>query len=71
MIDYEGDGFRQHYRALVYYASYLKTICHNFFHGNFVIPQWDFAIAEGNDIIQTFHYYCLGDVFTVFSVFST
>lgn len=68
MIDYEGDGFRQHYRALVYYASYLKTICHNFFHGNFVIPQWDFAIAEGNDIIQTFHYYCLGDVFTVFSV---
>ncbi len=68
MIDCEGDGFRQHYRALVYYASYLKQICQNLLHGSFVIPQWDFAIAEGSDIIQTFHYYCLGDIFTVFSV---
>lgn len=69
LIDYEGDGFRQHYRALVYYAAYLKEIFRNIIHGRFVIPQWDFAIGEGNDIIQTFHYYCLGDIFTVFSVF--
>ena len=35
MIDYNGDGFRQHYRALVYYSSYLKKIFANFANGNF------------------------------------
>lgn len=67
MIDYNGDGFRQHFRALLYYSDYLKTIIHNLFSGHLIIPQWDFAIGEGNDIIQTFHYYCLGDLFTFFS----
>ena len=30
----------------------------------FVIPQWDFAIGEGSDVIGTFHYYVIGDPFT-------
>ena len=65
MIDSGGDGFRQHYRALIYYSDYLKSIFQNFLHGHFNIPHWDFAVSEGSDIITTFHYYGLGDVFTI------
>lgn len=69
MIDSGGDGFRQHFRALVYYSEYLKTIIQNLVHGQFHIPHWDFSIGEGSDIITTFHYYCLGDIFTVLCIF--
>ena len=65
MIDSGGDGFRQHYRALIYYSDYLKSIFQNFLHGHFNIPHWDFAVSEGSDIITTFHYYGLGDIFTI------
>lgn len=68
LIDYSGDGFRQHFRALAYYAEHVRQILRNIFiEHTFIIPQWDFSIAEGNDIIQTFHYYGLGDIFAFFS----
>ena len=67
MIDKGGDGFRQHYRSLLYYSNYLKGIIHSFFSGSFSIPHWDFAIGEGSDILSTLHYYCIGDIFTVLS----
>jgi len=67
MIDYGGDGYRQHFRALVYYADYLRDFFHNLSLGKFRLPQWDFSIGEGNDILSTFHYYCIGDVFTFFA----
>ena len=67
MIDYGGDGYRQHYRALLYYSNYLKTIFSNIFiKGQFIIPQWDFSIGEGSDVLSTFHYYGIGDIFTFF-----
>lgn len=68
LIDYSGDGFRQHFRALIYCSRYFKEIFSNIFiNHSFTIPQWDFSIGEGNDIITTFHYYGLGDIFTFFS----
>ncbi len=43
---YEGDGWKQHYRALVYYGSYLRSIIKELlFHHRLVIPFWDFAIG--------------------------
>ena len=33
------------------------------------IPEWDFNIGEGSDILQTFHYYVIGDPFTLLAVF--
>lgn len=64
MIDAGGDGFRQHYRALVYYSDCLREMIGSFLHGNFVIPQWDFSLGEGSDILSTMHYYVAGDLFT-------
>jgi len=70
MIDYGGDGFRQHYRALLYQSDYLKNILYELFNNHrLVIPQWDFSIGEGSDILQTLHYYGFGDVFYLLSVF--
>lgn len=68
MIDYGGDGFRQHYRALLYYSRYVRNIIINLFQsGKLVIPQFDFSIGEGSDILATFHYYGMGDIFTLLS----
>ena len=64
------DGFTQHFRALVYYSEYLRNILNRLVTGQMpVIPEWDFAIGEGADILNTFHYYVIGDPFALFSVF--
>lgn len=67
MINFGGDGFRQHYRGLVYYSNYLKDFFKNLFKGSFSFPQWDFVLGEGNDVLKTLHYYCVGDILTFFS----
>lgn len=65
---WEVDGWRQHYKALVYYAKYLRSIIRELLYNyRFVIPEWDFVFGEGNDIFQTLHYYVIGDPFAVFS----
>ena len=70
LINYGGDGFRQHFKALVYISSFYKEIVKNIFvNKQFLIPQWRFVIGEGSDILQTFHYYGLGDILNIFSVF--
>lgn len=67
---WEEDGWLQHYRALVYYAKYMRSIIRELLYNHrFVLPEWDFALGEGNDILQSLHYYVIGDPFTVFSVF--
>lgn len=60
----------QHYKALVYYGRYLRAVAGEFFSGHgLVIPQWDFSIGEGSDILGTLNYYVIGDPFAFFSVF--
>jgi len=64
------DGWAQHYKALVYYAKYMRSIIRELLYNHRVIfPEWDFAFGEGNDILQSLHYYVIGDPFAVFSVF--
>lgn len=64
------DGKVQHILALCYYGEYLRSIFNVFFtQGKIVIPQWDFNLGLGSDIIQTLHYYVIGDPFSFFSVF--
>lgn len=59
---WNADGWTQHYRALVYYGRYLRSIIQNIFiYHNFTIPAWDFSIGEGSDILITLHYYVIGD----------
>lgn len=62
------DGWSQHYRALVYYANYMRSIFKTLItQHKLIIPNWDFAIGEGGDVLQTFHYYVMGDPFAFFS----
>lgn len=59
-----GDGWHQHYKALIYYHDYLRTIFTNIFiNHKFEIPMWDFSLGEGQDIATAMHYYCIGDPF--------
>ena len=65
---WDKDGWKQHYKALVYYGEYIRSIIKQLFiKHEFTIPTWEFNLGEGSDIIQTLHYYVLGDPFTVFS----
>lgn len=67
---WQSDGWDQHYKALVYYAKYMRSIIRELLYNHrFVFPEWDFSFGEGNDILQTLHYYVIGDPFAVFSVF--
>ncbi|MBQ3294864.1 MAG: YfhO family protein [Erysipelotrichaceae bacterium] len=69
-INHTNDGLVQHYKALIYYSEYLRTIFRNFFiEHSFEIPMWDFTIGEGADILQTLHMYAIGDPLSFFSVF--
>lgn len=64
------DSWKQHYKALIYYSDYLRSIVHNLFTMTRpIIPQWDFKIGIGADVITTFHYYVLGDPLNLLSVF--
>lgn len=66
----KGDGFNQHVRALLYYGRYLRDIAGNLIrHHEIIIPQWDFSIAEGGDILNTFQYYAIGDPLNIISAF--
>ncbi len=67
---WEGDGWSQHYKALVYYAEYLREIGSTLLHTHrLVMPDWDFCISEGADIVNTLHYYVIGDPIAFLSVF--
>lgn len=64
------DGWMQHYKSLIYYSKYLRSIIKGLiFRHELVIPNWDFAIGQGSDILATLHYYTIGDPFSVFSIF--
>ena len=66
---WKNDGWNQHYKALVYFAKYLRSIAKNLiFEHSLIIPNWDFSFGEGNDILGTLHYYVIGDPFNVLSV---
>ncbi|MCR4740276.1 MAG: YfhO family protein [Lachnospiraceae bacterium] len=67
---WDPDGWNQHFKALVYYSRYLRDIIRHLVSGDgLVIPDWDFYIGEGNDIIGTLHYYVIGDPVAFLSVF--
>ena len=67
---WEYDGWTQHYKSLLYYGTYLRNILRNLiFNHEVVIPDWDFYISEGSDVVNALHYYVIGDPIALFSVF--
>lgn len=66
---FDGDGYSQHLKALIYYSDYLKELFKNLFiNHEFVLPQWDFSIGEGSDILGVLNYYVIGDPIAFLSV---
>ena len=64
------DGGDQHYIALLYYGRTLREWIGGIFQGNgFAFPLYDFTIGQGDDVLTTMHYYCLGDPLALLSVF--
>ncbi len=57
------DAWAQHFKALVYYADYLRDVITGNAHA------WDFSIGEGGDVLTTLHYYVVGDPLTALSAF--
>lgn len=67
---WHADGWNEYYKALVYYAQYLRSIMREFLQGHeFVIPHWDFSLGEGSDILQTLQCFGIGDPIAALSVF--
>lgn len=62
---WNSDGITQHYPALVYWRKMLRGLI---FHHH-LWNQWDWNLGLGQDTIQTFSYYVMGDIFTYPSVF--
>ena len=66
------DGFRQHYRALLYYGEYLRKIADSWSKTHtLVIPQWEWALGEGADILETLHYYVIGEPINLLAFFAS
>ena len=64
------DGADQHFIALMYYGRTLREWVSGMFQGQgFAFPLYDFAIGQGDDVITTLHYYCLGDPLALFFAF--
>lgn len=55
------DGVSQHYPALVYWGKYLREVAKSVLAGSLVIPQYDFSIGMGEDVLTSLHYYVIGD----------
>ncbi|MBO4579795.1 MAG: YfhO family protein [Clostridiales bacterium] len=55
------DGISQHIPALIFFRKWLLEILGSIFSGNPDIPMWSYSLGEGSDVIDTLHYYCIGD----------
>lgn len=64
---WEPDSASQHFVSFVYLGKYLREIVRNLFSGHFVIPQYNFSMGFGEDILTTLHYYVIGDPLNLIS----
>ena len=67
---WHADGWNEYYKALVYYAQYLRSILRGLLlNHRLEIPNWDFSLGEGSDILQTLQCFGIGDPIVALSVF--
>ncbi len=68
---FNSDGWKQHFTAFIYFGQYLRKIIRTLVTKHrFVVPQWNFHIGYGGDILTTLHYYVIGDPLNLLSVFA-
>ncbi len=61
------DTTSQHFTCFVYYGKYLREIAKNLLAGQLVLPQYNFSMGFGEDILTTLHYYVIGDPLNLIS----
>lgn len=65
----QSDGWRQHFAAFVYFGKYGREVLHTLFEAHkLVLPQWDFSLGLGSDILTTLHFYVIGDPLDLLSI---
>ncbi|HEX3010203.1 MAG TPA: YfhO family protein [Bacteroidales bacterium] len=64
------DGITEYVTVLTYWGTYLRNLVKSIFlSGKIVLPQWDFSIGYGADILTTMHWYVIGDPLNLLSIF--
>lgn len=67
---YQGDALQQHYPAAAYFCDYLRCVIRDFLQtGSLQLPEWDFHVGVGADILTTLNYYAFGDPLNLLYVF--
>ena len=67
---WNSDAKNQHLTSLIYLGVWFRDILRNIFiNHTFSIPTYSFGLGYGGDIIQTLHYYVIGDPLDLFTVF--
>ena len=65
----DSDGWRQHFAAFVYLGQYGREVARTLLTTHkLVLPQWDFSIGLGSDVLPTLHFYAIGDPLDLLSV---
>ena len=64
---WENEGLSQYYTALIYWGKYLRTLAKNLLTGQLVLPQYDFSLGLGGDVLSTLGFYVAGDPFALLS----
>ena len=65
----DSDGWRQHFAAFVYLGQYGREVARTLLATHkLVLPQWDFSIGLGSDVLTTLHFYAIGDPLDLLSV---
>lgn len=61
---------QQHYPAVAYFCDYLRCAIRDFLQtGVLNLPEWDFQIGVGADILTSLNYYAIGDPLNLLYVF--
>ena len=68
MIEY--DSIAEHLTVLIYWGKYIRSFFYNLFiNHTFILPQWDFSIGLGADILTTLHWYAIGEPLNLLAAF--
>lgn len=64
-----GDGYNQHYTALVYFANWMRSVIRESIAQHaLVFPTFSFSFGYGADLFTTLQYYVIGDPLALPSV---
>ena len=68
MIQY--DSIAEYLTVLIYWGQYIRDFFYNLFvKHSFILPQWDFSIGLGADILTTLHWYVIGEPLNLLAAF--